>query len=187
MEKKTQMLGKVACGVVACGMAAAAVLPSSASALTSANVTTSGTSTANSNSNNTATSNVYLFADQSKLTASVPTNIYIMVNSGGSLTCPTVTLKNTSLFSIKVSSITGTLKNSYSFTSGANDLLTLTLTPATGSAITLTAAAQTPTTTWTIANSGSNAVTLSGTLANITKNLGSASNAATISWVFAAS
>jgi hypothetical protein len=183
MGKQLKPVSKLAGSVVVAGVVAAAMLPTSAFALTSSNVTTSGTT---NTTNNAATSNVYLFADQTKLTASVPTSIYIMVNSGGSLTCPTVTLKNGSLFSIKMSSLTGTVVSPFTI-GGSSNILSLTLTPTTGDALTVTGSAQSPSTTaWTIANNGSTTVTPSGTLSTITADLGSAKNALKIAWTFTA-
>jgi hypothetical protein len=89
------------------------------------------------------------------------------------------------LFSIKVSSIKATLGSGFSFTSGDSNYISYTLTPTTGSAVTLSATAQTPTTAWTISNSGSLSVTHAGTLTKITKDLGTATEAFTISYTFA--
>lgn len=151
--------------------------------------------------NGQAQTGVYLQADNTKLIASVPTQINVQVNGDGSFITPSASateIQNGSIFGIHVSKIQTTAMNDFALVDDAssadeNDAIEFNVTPDSGTAITLA------NTVSGLSNLGldwnmdkkdgshdSIALTTDGAINNVTKDLGSSQQFAQINWTFAA-
>lgn len=147
-----------------------------------------------------ASTDVYLATDDSKIIASVPTQINMAVSADGALTGPnaeTTQIINGSIFGIHVSNIAVAEENNFSIVSDtssatANDSLQVALTPNKGTTLQfaeLISGKEITTTDWNLAKKDATGSTInlstSGSLVNITKDLSTSQKFATISWTFA--
>ncbi len=169
--------------LLACALVAAAPAPAFAE----------GTPT----ENGSASSKVFLMADTAKIVASVPTQINFMVNGDGTLVAPSqdaLAIQNKSVFGIRVDTLKATPMNDFQFVAdasntGAENAVQLDIAPKDG---TVTKAAYATANyplkdpAWSIDRNGSVSVTMSGAVANVTKDLSSNQQFATINWSFAA-
>jgi hypothetical protein len=155
------------------------------------------TNTTTTDENGIASTAVYFYADTSKMTVSVPASIYLCVDNSGSLSNITTNIINKSMFSVHLSNIK--LMPITPFTIGGTDTdaknyINYTLTPdTTNSSATnantitnITGNSDITPSFWNIsANNGELAVSHTGTLSNISIDLGNSQQCMTIQWTFA--
>jgi hypothetical protein len=144
-----------------------------------------------------ADTKMYLQADGSKLIVSVPTQVHVKVTGDGSFITPTAdaaAIKNGSIFRIHLADVTASSVGSFSFDPDDENGISYTLTPSLASASAISdingkSIAQ----GWNIAKKddssdvfGSLGVQHSGSINNVTIDLGADQQFGTLNWVFSA-
>jgi hypothetical protein len=189
----------VAALLSAAAVAATAAAPTMALASTSA---TMGAVTGSS-----ADTKLYLVSDDSKITVQAPTEVHVAVQADGTLITPTnATITNTSIYAVHVDALKVASQGTFAMKEGAagtntENLVTMTVATDKGSSSAHALASyvnesavafDSSDADWdmTKADAASTndtlALTFAGSIKNITANLGTEAQFATLTWVFAA-
>lgn len=153
----------------------------------------------------TATTDCYITADDSKIVASAPTRIDVTVNADGTFNTPSpdaVKLTNGSIFGIHVADMTATEEGGFNlveksaFASTAeDDAIWMSLQPGSGTAVELGSAMTAlplTGTDWNLAKADASGtadeigLTSEGAIANVTKDLSTSQQFASVNWTFEA-
>ena len=149
---------------------------------------------------NTATTATYLQADSDYLNVSAPSQIHVKVKADGSFITPSAAstqIKNASIFGIHVSKLASATANSFTFAADASKATTdnavqYSVQPGSGTAVQIsdcTKGKALTTTDWNMTKTGTDGanlnLTTAGAINNITKDLGSDQQFATLTWTFA--
>lgn len=148
-----------------------------------------------------ASTAVYLTADSSKIIASVPTQVNFLVNGDGTLIAPSddaLAVQNGSVFGIRVAQLRTETNNNFVYCDNAKTTpkengVELNIAPKGGTAIgaaTATGGVKLTDAAWSMDRTGgtksSVGVTMTGAVANVTKDLSQNQQFATVNWTFAA-
>lgn len=180
-------------GAVIAGSLAIAAVPGLAFA--SANTVAGETVTGS-----TDTTKTYLQGDSATMSVSAPSEIHVMVKADGSFITPTAAstqIKNASIFGIHVSKLASATANSFTFAADASKATTdnavqYSIQPGSGTAVQIsdcTKGKALTTTDWNLTKTGTDGaalnLTTAGAINNVTKDLGSDQQFATLTWTFA--
>lgn len=176
-----------AAALIAAGLIAGAVAPQAAFAADAVD--------------GTASTAVYLQADDSKIVASAPTEIHAQVNADGSFVTPDASatqLENGSIFTIHVDKVSATAQGGFSLVADAasataDDAVDFQFQPGDGAAIEIAdylGGKDVAGSDWDMTKAGTAGATIDltteGHINNVTKDLGSEHQFATVAWTFGA-